>query len=223
MQPDLVVSTLPVAALVPYAENARTHSPSQVAQIAASIAEFGFVNPVLVDAEGVLIAGHGRVMAAKQLGLASVPVLRLGHLSPAQARALRLADNQIALNSGWDEALLAAEIARIRDEAVVDLDVLGFSGMELDRLLAAADAGLGDDADEAPPPPAVPVTRTGDLWRCGEHRLLCGDATKLADAGNDRLPGDRRHAARRDSLAHGVPLDPTSHATLLQLAGDALP
>ncbi|PZW40379.1 DNA modification methylase [Humitalea rosea] len=181
MQPDLVVSTLPVAALVPYAENARTHSPSQVAQIAASIAEFGFVNPVLVDAEGVLIAGHGRVMAAKQLGLASVPVLRLGHLSPAQARALRLADNQIALNSGWDEALLAAEIARIRDEAVVDLDVLGFSGMELDRLLAAADAGLGDDADDAPPLPAEPVTRTGDLWRCGEHRLLCGDATKLTD------------------------------------------
>ena len=181
MHPDLVVSPLPIASLVPYAENARTHSPSQVAQIAASIAEFGFVNPVLVDAEGVLIAGHGRVMAAKQLGLASVPVLQLGHLSPAQARALRLADNQIALNSGWDEALLAAEIARIRDEAVVDLDVLGFSGMELDRLLAAADAGLGADADEAPPPPVVPVTRTGDLWRCGEHRLLCGDATNLVD------------------------------------------
>ena len=153
MQPDLVVSPLPVAALVPYAENARTHSPSQVAQIAASIAEFGFVNPVLVDAEGVLIAGHGRVMAAKQLGFASVPALRLGHLSAAQARALRLADNQIALNSGWDEALLAAEIAHIRDEAVVDLDVLGFSGMELDRLLAAAEGGLGDDVDDAPPPP----------------------------------------------------------------------
>ncbi|WP_439549073.1 site-specific DNA-methyltransferase [Falsiroseomonas sp.] len=181
MLPDLAVSTLPVAALVPYAENARTHSPSQVAQIAASIAEFGFVNPVLVDAEGVLIAGHGRVMAAKQLRLASVPVLRLGHLSPAQARALRLTDNQIALNSGWDEALLAAEIARIRDEAVVDLDVLGFSGMELDRLLAAADAGLDDDADDAPPPPVLPVSRTGDLWRCGEHRLLCGDATKIED------------------------------------------
>jgi DNA modification methylase len=181
VQPDLIVSALPVASLVPYAENARTHSASQVAQIAASIAEFGFVNPVLVDAEGVLIAGHGRVMAAKQLGLASVPVLRLGHLSPAQARALRLADNQIALNSGWDEALLAAEIARIRDEAVVDLDVLGFSGVELDRLLAAADAGLDDDADDAPPPPVLPVSRTGDLWRCGEHRLLCGDATKIED------------------------------------------
>jgi DNA modification methylase len=104
---------------------------------------------------------------------------------------LRLADNQIALNSGWDEALLAAEIARIRDEAVVDLDVLGFSGMELDRLLAAADAGLEDNGDDAPDPPAVPVTRAGDLWRCGDHRLLCGDATKLADVqralGADRL------------------------------------
>ena len=191
MQPDLLVSAVPVAELLPYAENARTHSPSQVAQIAASIAEFGFVNPVLVDAEGVLIAGHGRVMAAKQLGLTSVPVLRLDHLSPAQARALRLADNQIALNSGWDEALLAAEIARIRDEAVVDLDVLGFSGMELDRLLAAADAGLEDDVDDAPEPPAMPVTRAGDLWRCDDHRLLCGDATKLADVqralGPDRL------------------------------------
>jgi DNA modification methylase len=181
MQPDLQVVTLPVAALVPYAENARTHSGEQVAQIAASIQQFGFVNPVLVDGAGVLVAGHGRVMAAKRLGMSAVPAIRLAHLTAAQARALRLADNQIALNSGWDEALLAAEIARIRDEAVVDLDVLGFSSMELDRLLAAADAGIGDDADDAPPPPAVPVTRTGDLWRCGEHRLLCGDATHLVD------------------------------------------
>ncbi len=217
---DLVVTTVPVASLVPYAENARTHSPAQVAQIAASIAEFGFVNPVLVDAEGVLIAGHGRVMAAKQLGLASVPVLQLGHLSAAQARALRLADNQIALNSGWDEALLAAEIARIRDEAVVDLDVLGFSGMELDRLLAAADAGLEDDADDAPAPPAVPVTRTGDLWRCGEHRLLCGDATKLADV--QRALGDR-------SLADMTWCDPPYNvayeggtAAKMTIANDAL-
>ena len=191
MQPEIAVATVPLASLVPYAENARTHSPDQVAQIAASIAEFGFVNPVLVDAAGVLVAGHGRVMAAKRLGMAAVPAIRLAHLTEAQARALRLADNQIALNSGWDEALLAAEIARIRDEAIVDLDVLGFSGMELDRLLAAADAGLGDDTDEAPEPPAAPVTRAGDLWRCGDHRLLCGDATKLADVqralGADRL------------------------------------
>ena len=181
MQLDLVVTNLPLAVLVPYAENARTHSDTQVGQIADSIREFGFVNPVLVDADGVLIAGHGRVLAAKRLGLATVPVLRLGHLSPAQARALRLADNQIALNSGWDEALLATEIASIRDEAMVDLDVLGFSGIELDRLLAAADACLDGEADEVPEPPAVPVSRAGDLWRCGEHRLLCGDATKIVD------------------------------------------
>jgi len=203
MQPDLIVSTLPVAALMPYAENARTHSPSQVAQIAASIAEFGFVNPVLVDAEGVLIAGHGRVMAAKQLGLATVPVLRLGHLSPAQARALRLADNQIALNSGWDEALLASEIARIRDEAVVDLDVLGFSAVELDRLLAAIGAEtsgaqpLGDPDAPAPEPPEDPVSRPGDLWLLGPHRLLCGDATSAADVAR-LLDGARPHLMATD-------------------------
>ncbi|GGC64507.1 methyltransferase [Siccirubricoccus deserti] len=212
MQPDLVVSSLPVAGLVPYAENARTHSPSQVAQIAASIAEFGFVNPVLVDAEGVLIAGHGRVMAAKQLGLASVPVLRLGHLSPAQARALRLADNQISLNSGWDEALLAAEIARIRDEALVDLDVLGFSGMELDRLLAAVGTETsgaiapGDPDAPVPEPPEDPVTRPGDLWRLGQHRLLCGDATSATDVA--RLLGNARPHLMATDPPYGVNYDP---------------
>ena len=155
MQPEIAVVSVPLASLIPYAANARTHSEAQVAQIAASIAEFGFVNPVLVDAAGVLVAGHGRVLAAKRLGLASVPAIRLAHLTEAQARALRLADNQIALNSGWDEALLAAELARIRDEGVVDLDVLGFSGLELDQLLAAADGGDDAALDEAPPPPEV--------------------------------------------------------------------
>ncbi|MFN6998580.1 site-specific DNA-methyltransferase [Elioraea tepidiphila] len=220
MQPSLQVESIPLDRVLPYAENARTHSAAQVAQIAASIAEFGFVNPVLVDAGGVLIAGHGRVMAARRLGLTTVPALRLGHLSPAQARALRLADNQIALNSGWDEALLAAEIARIRDEAAVDLDVLGFSGMELDRLLAAAEDGFDGDADEAPPPPAVPVTRAGDLWRCGEHRLLCGDATVLADV--QRALGDR-------SLADMAWTDPPYNvayeggtAARMTIANDAL-
>jgi ParB-like chromosome segregation protein Spo0J len=181
MQPDLAVVSVPVASLVPYAANARTHSEAQVVQIAASIAEFGFVNPVLVDAAGVLVAGHGRVLAAKRLGLASVPAIRLAHLTEAQARALRLADNQIALNSGWDEALLAAELTRIRDEGAVDLDVLGFSGLELDQLLAAADGGDDATLDEAPSLPEVPITRPGDLWICGPHRVLCGDATKLED------------------------------------------
>lgn len=112
----------------------------------------------------MFVAGHGRVLAAKRLGLASVPAIRLAHLTEAPARALRLADNQIALNSGWDEALLAAELARIRDEGVVDLDVLGFSGLELDQLLAAADGDDDAALDEAPPLPEVPITRPGDLW-----------------------------------------------------------
>ncbi|MFC7541062.1 site-specific DNA-methyltransferase [Siccirubricoccus deserti] len=170
------------------------------------------MNPVLVDAEGVLIAGHGRVMAAKQLGLASVPVLRLGHLSPAQARALRLADNQISLNSGWDEALLAAEIARIRDEALVDLDVLGFSGMELDRLLAAVGTETsgaiapGDPDAPVPEPPEDPVTRPGDLWRLGQHRLLCGDATSATDVA--RLLGNARPHLMATDPPYGVNYDP---------------
>ncbi|MCX7382542.1 MAG: ParB/Srx family N-terminal domain-containing protein, partial [Alphaproteobacteria bacterium] len=144
MQLDLAVMAMPTASLVPYAANARTHSDAQVAQIAASIAEFGFVNPVLVDAAGVLVAGHGRVMAAKRLGLATVPAIRLAHLTEAQARALRLADNQIALNSGWDEALVAAELARIRDDGF-DLASLGFDAASLDALLAGVATDGGDD------------------------------------------------------------------------------
>ena len=170
MQPDLAVVAMPVASLVPYAANARTHSDAQVAQIAASIAEFGFVNPVLVDAAGVLVAGHGRVLAAKRLGMASVPAIRLAHLTEAQARALRLADNQIALNSGWDEALLVTELALIRDDGF-DLALLGFDQAALDALLA--DAGLGGDGEAgqagedapAPEPPPEPITRPGDQFR----------------------------------------------------------
>jgi DNA modification methylase len=213
MQPSLQVESIPLDRVLPYAENARTHSAQQVAQIAASIAEFGFVNPVLVDADGVLIAGHGRVMAARQLGLTTVPALRLGHLSPAQARALRLADNQIALNSGWDETLLAAEIARIRNEAVVDLDVLGFSGMELDRLLAslALEAGgdLAQDDLDAPAPerPTEPVTRPGDLWLLGRHRLLCGDATNAGDVAR-LLAGVQPHLMVTDP-PYGVDYNPS--------------
>jgi len=220
MQPEIAVVSVRLASLVPYAANARTRSDARVAQIAASIAEFGFVNPVLIDAAGVLVAGHGRVLAAKRLGLASVPAIRLAHMTEAQARALRLADNQIALNSGWDEALLAAELARIRDEGVVDLDVLGFSGLELDQLLAAAEGGDGEEADEAPPLPEVPVTRPGDLWICGPHRVLCGDATKLEDV---------KRALGEGSLADMAFTDPPYNvayqggtAAKMTIANDAL-
>jgi DNA modification methylase len=165
--------------LIPHARNARTHSDEQVAQIAGSIAEFGFVNPVLVGNDGVIVAGHGRVMAARKLGLSEAPVIVLAHLSPTQRRALMIADNQIATNAGWNEEMLAAELAALKDEAF-DLDLLGFDDAEMDRLLA--DTLDPDEAeDEVPEPPADPVSQPGDLWICGEHRVLCGDATVLAD------------------------------------------
>ncbi|MGE3703398.1 MAG: site-specific DNA-methyltransferase [Hyphomicrobiaceae bacterium] len=165
--------------LIPHARNARTHSEQQVAQIAGSIAEFGFVNPVLVGDDGVLVAGHGRVMAARKLGLAEAPVIVLSHLTPTQRRALMIADNQIATNAGWNEEMLSAELAALKDEAF-DLELLGFDNADLDRLLATT---LEDSerVDEAPEPPAEPISRPGDLWICGEHRVLCGDATVSGD------------------------------------------
>jgi len=134
--PDLCVEMMPVASLAPYAANARQHPPEQVAQLAASIGEFGFTVPVLVDERGVLIAGHGRVLAAKALGMEAVPAIRLAHLSEAQARAYRIADNQLALISSWDETLLAAELRALRSDEF-DLGLLGFEQEALDRLLGS--------------------------------------------------------------------------------------
>ena len=169
----------PLDRLIPHARNARTHSEEQVAQIAGSIAEFGFVNPVLVGDDGVMVAGHGRILAARKLGLAEVPVIVLSHLTPTQRRALMISDNQIATNAGWNEEMLAAELAALKEEAF-DLDLLGFDDAEIDRLLTDTNDEDGD-FDEAPEPPTNPVSRPGDLWICGEHRVLCGDATVLAD------------------------------------------
>lgn len=173
--------------LIPYAHNARTHSPEQLAQIRASMVEFGFTNPILVDADMGIIAGHGRQEAALQLGLAEVPVVVLPHLSEAQRRALIIADNKIAENAGWDEVLLRQELAALSAEAF-DMDLLGFSDAELDSLLA--DAALEDDTpppslgdpDFVPDPPkAKPVSRRGDIWLLGKHRLMCGDSTSRED------------------------------------------
>jgi DNA modification methylase len=197
-----------VASLLPYAGNARTHSAEQVAQIAASILEFGFVAPVLVDERGEIIAGHGRLLAAQSLGLETVPTIVRAGLTEAQKAAYRLADNRIALNAGWDEALLAAEIAKLQDAGEVDLAFTGFAAEEIDRLLAGLDAvatepgnpavaapavasgavatdapvqeEAEDPADAEPEPPRQAVTRPGDLWLLGEHRLLCGDSTDAA-------------------------------------------
>jgi DNA modification methylase len=161
--------------LVPYARNARTHSEAQVAQIAGSIREFGFTNPVLIDAADGIIAGHGRVMAARALGLSDVPCIRLAHLTETQRRAYVLADNRIALNSGWDADMLALEVdSLIGDD--FDLSLLGFDDAELAALLNQPTDGL-TDPDEAPEPPAVPVAAPGDVWLLGNHRLACGSCT----------------------------------------------
>jgi len=165
--------------LLPYARNSRTHSDEQVAQIAASIREFGFTNPVLVDADNGIVAGHGRVMAAKQLGLAEVPTINVGWMTEGQRRAYVIADNQLALNAGWDESVLAQEVAWLQEQQF-DTNLLGFKADFLDGLLAeeaATDVGLTDQ-DDAPAVQADPVTRLGDVWVLGGHRLLCGDSTK---------------------------------------------
>jgi len=170
----------PLQRLIPYARNARTHDDGQVSQIAGSIAEFGFVNPILVGDDNVIIAGHGRLMAAQQLGLEQVPVIVLRHLTEAQRKALVIADNKIAENAGWNEDLLKLELTEIQ-ELGFDLDVIGFSDEELDELLAVEDeTGLTDD-DQIPEPEEQAISQTGDLWLLGEHRLLCGDATKRED------------------------------------------
>ncbi|KPQ06186.1 MAG: DNA modification methylase [Rhodobacteraceae bacterium HLUCCA12] len=173
---------MPVEQILPYARNARTHPDWQIDQIAASIAEFGFCNPVLIGDDSVIVAGHGRVLAAKKLGLAEVPVIVLAHLSPAQRRALVIADNRIAENAGWDEEMLRAELAELQDEDF-DLDVIGFSETELDELLGDLDtdealpAELGDP-DFVPEAPPRPVSERGDVWLLGPHRVMCGDSTE---------------------------------------------
>ena len=172
--PDpLAVVYRPVGSLVPDPRNARTHPKRQLEQIAASIRAFGFANPILIDAEGRIIAGHGRLLAAKSIGMAEVPTIVLPHLSEAQKRALRIADNKIALGAGWDLDLLKLELGEL---AVIDVDLdlalTGFSAGEIDVILK----GPADPEDEViPAVPATPRTRPGDIWILGEHRVGCGD------------------------------------------------
>jgi DNA modification methylase len=177
---DLAIAWRPLRELIPYARNPRTHSDAQVAQIAASVREFGWTNPVLVDGASGIIAGHGRVLAARKLGLDRVPVIELAHMTEAQKRAYVLADNQLALTAGWDEALLRLELADL-SELGFDLGLIGFGEGELERLLAVdSRTGLIED-DEAPALPEQAITQPGDLWLMAEHQLLCGDATVAAD------------------------------------------
>lgn len=173
-----------VSRLIPYERNARVHSDEQVGQVAASIEQFGFTNPILVASDDGIIAGHCRLAAAKSLGLAQVPVIVLDHLTPAQRRAYTLADNKLALNASWDEELLARELAELQAEEF-DLAVIGFSDDELAGLLddeGLADAGEGlTDPDDVPEVEEQPVTRPGDVWVLGQHRVMCGSALVKGD------------------------------------------
>ena len=165
--------------LIPYINNSRTHSDEQVAQIAASIKEFGFLNPVLIDKDNGIIAGHGRLMAAKKLGVGEVPCVRAEHLTDAQKKAYVIADNQLALNAGWDNDLLKVEIEGLQ-EMDFNVDLLGFDDDFLDGLLDEPVDGLTDE-DAVPDAPEDPVTVRGDIWQLGDHRLMCGDSTSVDD------------------------------------------
>jgi len=200
----LTVAYRAVDALIPYARNARTHSDAQVAQIAASIREFGFTNPLLVDGDNGIIAGHGRLLAARKLGMAQVPVIELAALSEAQKRAYVLADNKLALNAGWDAELLALEFS--------DLEALGFdlalTGFGADEIAALSNLGIRGltDPDEIPATPKQATTLPGDVWLLGKHRLICGDSTKPEDV-QRVLNGVKPHLLVSDP-PYGVSYDP---------------
>ena len=181
MQTSTAIKKISVSDLIPYANNSRTHSDEQVLQIASSIKEFGFINPVIVDGENGIIAGHGRVMAAKKLGLMDVPCVDASHLSEAQKKAYIIADNKLALNAGWDDDILRIELDMLT-ELDFDLSLTGFSDEELQAICQVEEIApeYEDDADgEIIEPPPEPKTKEGDVWVLGKHRLMCGDSTSI--------------------------------------------
>jgi DNA modification methylase len=181
----------PTEKLVPYARNARTHSEEQVTQIAASIVEFGFTNPILAGSDGVIVAGHGRLAAAQKLGLDTVPVVVLDHLTPTQRRALIIADNRIAENAGWDDAMLRIELQSLQEDGF-NLDITGFDADALAEIMAGEETTVDGNTDEdaVPELSETPISRPGDVWILGEHRLVCGDATQASSYGQ-LLAGER--------------------------------
>ncbi len=176
--PADTVERRPVASLVPSSKNARTHSPEQVEQLAASIQQWGWTAPILIDAQSNIIAGHGRILAAQRLGLAEVPVVVAANWTDAQKKAFAIADNQLPLNANWNLNLLRVELGELK-ELGFDLGLTGFGELKIDSLFAPDVAG--PDPDAAPDVPVAPASRCGDVWICGDHRILCGDATALAD------------------------------------------
>src|SRR5579862_8821999 len=184
---DMIVETWPIGRIVEYVRNARRITPAAVDKVAASIQEFGFRQPIVVDTEGVIIVGHVRLRAAKQLGLTEVPVHVAANLTPAQVKAYRLMDNRSHEEVDWDMELLGAELLELKDFDL-EMGLTGFDDRELDALLR--DPASEEKADHAPPLPAVAVTRPGDLWLLGPHRVLCGDSTSPEAV--TRLLADRK-------------------------------
>ncbi len=209
----------PLDRLRPYERNARTHSPEQIAQIAASIQEFGFTNPLLVDGADGILAGHGRLAAAKDMGLAEVPVIVLDHLSATQRKAYILADNQLALNAGWDMDALRLELGDLQLEDF-DLNLIGFSDEELADLLPDIEELPPEDADAdaVPEPPAEPVTKPGDVWLLGKHRVMCGDSTDVLAV--DKLTAGSKVDFVYMDPPYGMNLD-TSYAQTDRVQGNS--
>jgi DNA modification methylase len=199
----LEVTYRPIESLIPYARNSRTHSDAQVAQIAASIREFGWTNPVLIDAEGGIIAGHGRIMAGRKLGITEAPCIILDGLTEAQRRAYVIADNKLALNAGWDVELLKIELGDLK-ALDFDLSLTGFDPGELGNLLADKTEGLTDE-DAVPETPARAVTVLGDVWLLGKHRVMCGDSTSI-DAVDTLMAGGKANMVLSDP-PYGMFLD----------------
>jgi len=200
------INHIEIGLLKGYSNNTRTHSEEQIQQIAGSIREFGFTNPVLIDGNQRIIAGHGRLAAARVLGLDSIPCISLDHLNDTQVRALVIADNQIAMNAGWDEGLLATELDRLQGDGF-DLDLLGFEADDLEELLQSAlpeVEGLTDE-DDVPEAPEEPVTVEGDIWVLGDHRVMCGDSTSI-DAVEKLMDGEKADMVFTDP-PYGMNLD----------------
>jgi ParB/Sulfiredoxin domain len=206
MNVDIQIERWPIERLIPRANNPRTHSRAQVSSIAASMREWGWTNPILVGADDDIIAGHARLLAAEKLGMKEVPVIVLRHLSPAQRRALVIADNELAIEgAGWDEEMLRIELAILHEEDY-NLHLVGFDDVELQRLLEAQDNAPGlTDPDAVADARPDPVARLGDLWRLGNHRLSCGDCTDPQIVG--RLLGDAKPQLLITDPPYGIELD----------------
>jgi len=216
---SLAIEYRQVVDLIPYARNSRTHTDEQVAQIAGSIREFGWTNPVLIDGEAGIIAGHGRVLAAQRLGMKQVPTIQLDHMTEAQRRAYVIADNKLALNAGWDNDLLKVELGELQ-ALDFDLALMGFNPSELETLLApAATEGL-TDPDDTPEPPAQPVSALGDVWLLGAHRIVCGDSTTVESV-DKALNGVKPHLMVTDP-PYGVEYDADWRNKAMRADGSAV-